>query len=269
MASVLVISVIWCIARCLCCGASCCCGCLSCCDSCCPSGGRHGKQSKYVDHPSPFQPAPYQGYQPTPAPPVYSQPPQFAQFDVTKRNKTNEDALPAMPSWETASQRKVLEEHKDEDMELGNLDPAKAPMLAHQAPSPRTGYLKTDSSFASRPYQQHGTQNGGDLGNPSSQGRHDLYDNPYPNSPASPPRYNDSGFGSHQQGYQGSHYQQSYSAYAPSESTKYEPSSYGQQESGVAYASRSPHPVQQPYHSHAPSVLQAGRKPVQNSWREI
>ena len=197
---------------------------------------------------------------------MYSGQPQFAQFDVSRTGKIHDDALPAMPSWDTASHRRVMEEHKNDDVELGTIDLARAPMLAHQAPSPRTDY----PSAASLPYQQQGVQNGGDLGNPYAHDDFASHDSPYATSPTSPQRYNNTGFGSHQQSFPDHRLQrQSYSAYTPSESTRYEPSSYGQQETGVTYASRSPPPVQQPYPSLAPGGLQVGRKPVQNSWRDV
>src|SRR5579862_895062 len=141
-------SLIWCFVRCCCCGMSVCCGCLSCC------GGRHSSRgSKHHDEPAPDKSAPPpppaapSGYIPT-QPPSYA-PPQFASFITSKDGaggKTvNEDALPEMPTWETARTRKVLMEaepsqkgHAD-DVELGELNHPKnatgsrAPMLAHAA----------------------------------------------------------------------------------------------------------------------------------------
>ena len=215
-------------------------------------------------------PTPYQGYQPTPALGNYNEPPRFAQFDDSRKGRITEDSLPAMPSWDTASRKQVFEEHKDEEMELGTMDPAKAPMLAHQAPPPRSGYAEMDSSTASLPYQQYGVQHGGDLGNPYGHGPK----SPHENNPYSP-RLNEAGFVEPQRSYRDDgRVQQSYSAYAPSESTRYEPSSHGGQESGVAYGGRSPAPgpapAQQSYSINAaPNGLQAGRKPLQDSWRDV
>ncbi|KAI9868663.1 MAG: hypothetical protein M1813_004513 [Trichoglossum hirsutum] len=83
------------------------------------------------------------------SPPSYA-PPQFATFDSSHKGTggkpVNEDALPAMPTWETARTRKVLEEvqpsHKDhgDDMELGDLNyqqkaaGSRVPILDHAAP---------------------------------------------------------------------------------------------------------------------------------------
>ncbi|MCJ1352254.1 MAG: hypothetical protein MMC33_002238 [Icmadophila ericetorum] len=180
IASLIVASVVFCIARCLCCGAECCCACFSCCNACCPSPRRRGpREPKYQDPPqNRFQPSPYQGYQPTPAPPVYNAGPQFAQFDAPSGHTggSDDDALPAMPSWDTASTRKVLDENQredPEDVELNHLDPvtahdATASLASNQAVAPsRSGYGQlaqnppspiSPSPYSSSPYA------GGDLG---------------------------------------------------------------------------------------------------------
>ena len=241
------ISVIWCIARCLCCGVECCCGCLSCCNACCPSGRRRERSPKYADNQA-FQPSPYQGYQPTPAPPAYGAQPQFAQFDVSRQGKVNEDALPAMPSWAAANSTRVAEEHKDGDVELGRLDPMqeqRVPLVANQAPPPRAGYDELDSNSPGLPYQQYGAYNGGDLGNPY--GRENLANSPRPYE-----RFSNNNLANQQQGYRNTpSYQPSYSAYSSSQSTRYEPSSIHQQETGIS------------------SGVPPARKPVQDSWREV
>lgn len=168
----------------------------------------------------------------------------------------NEDALPPMPSWDTAPKRKVLEEHPSDEMEMGHLSPTHeaAPMLANQAPSPIGGH--GDVVRAALPY---GARNGGDLGSPYA-----VYGGGYAGQQqgrGSPHIGGASPVG----GYGGNSYSQpqqpgGYAAYAPSTtsgSTRYEPSSaYAGQESGTVYHS----PVQE-----AP----IGRKPVQDSWREV
>ena len=208
--SAIIISILACCFRCLCCGLS-----------FCPCGRRRSKRSKYPSGSSPFISAPYQGYQPANNPHGHTQP-QFAQFDVSSNNKVHEDSLPAMPSWETTSQKRVLqEEERHNDVEMGKLE-QKAPMLAHQAPSPNTSYAEIGSEI---PYQQHGAKQGGDLGVPYTQGQ--SYNAP-----------------------------NTYTPYAPSSvSIRYEPSSvHGEQETGTAYHSQS-------YDAQPPSILQAGRKP--------
>lgn len=63
--------------------------------------------------------------------------PQFAQFDVGKTGHAiSEDALPPMPSWETAQKKHVLSEEEKNAVELGELDPAtgqKLPLMAGAA----------------------------------------------------------------------------------------------------------------------------------------
>ena len=114
--SLIVLSLLYCLARCVCCGAECCCGCLSCCNACCPSGSRN-KNSGYQQPPGPPpQPyGPYGQYQ-SPVPPAYNpgfaynHGPQTATFDAPSKSM-NEDALPAMPSWDNARSRRVEQEH--------------------------------------------------------------------------------------------------------------------------------------------------------------
>ena len=222
----LLISILACCFRCLCCGLS-----------FCPSGRRRTKRST---HPSAFKPAPYQGYQPANTPHGYA-PPQFAHFDVSK-NKAHEDSLPAMPSWDSASQKRVLQqEDRHNDVELERME-QKAPMLAYQAPSPTKGYAEMGSPVT---YQQHGAKQDGDFGNPYSYNA--------PNShgmPTTPQRYDSPGDFEKQSASSGA-----YMPYAPSVSTNYEPDSmYGGQEMGTAYLSQS-------YDAQPPGILQAGRKP--------
>ena len=173
-----------------------------------------------------------------------------------------------MPTWETASSRKVLEDHKDDDVELGILDSMHeqtAPMLANQAPTPHVGYGEIPGS-TSMPYQQYGAYHGGDLGNPY--GQQSYADGPSQyggvTAPAKPP--GNAGYGYHQ-GYNSPFQQPAYSAYTPSEtSTRYEPSStYAGQELGTAYRS-TPGLAAQPLSSIGAPV---GRKPLQSTWREV
>ncbi|KAL7629288.1 hypothetical protein AAE478_000808 [Parahypoxylon ruwenzoriense] len=119
----IIISIVWCIVRCACCGLSCCCQCcycLKCCGECCgccdpPRGKRH----KYLD--DPFIPPNHeanQGYR-SQAPMTPSVPattvPQYAEFDVS--GKKDADALPEMPTWEGGKSRKVLVEDESVEME--------------------------------------------------------------------------------------------------------------------------------------------------------
>lgn len=163
-----------------------------------------------------------------------------------------------MPSWENATSRKVLEEH-DGDMEMGTLERTqthRVPMLTTQAPSPPVGYAEASSHELDSPYQQHNTYNRAELGSPHPQGH--AY------APPSQPQWSHA-----PRAYSDQPPQPAYSAYSRSSSpsTRYAPSSaYEQQEMGTVYNSRSPPPLQQ---QHAPSILQAGRKPVPNSWQDV
>ncbi|KAI9767429.1 MAG: hypothetical protein M1840_005658 [Geoglossum simile] len=124
-----------------------CCGCLSCC-----RGRGSSRGPKHHEEPTSYKGAPpptTNGYTPN-QPPSYA-PPQFAAFATSNKDGTggkavNGDALPAMPTWESARTRKVLMEaeppqkgHAD-DVELGDLNHSgkttgsRAPMLAHAAP---------------------------------------------------------------------------------------------------------------------------------------
>ncbi|KAF2839770.1 hypothetical protein M501DRAFT_991778 [Patellaria atrata CBS 101060] len=171
--SLILISVLICIIRCACCGAACCCSCMSCCTSCCPSGGRKHKNHESLPSPAPM---PYDGpidtqYASRAGMPMYgagfpssvstygSSAPQYAQFDAStnKGGKFNEDALPAMPSWDTATQRKVQVEIEEEEpprnqevgiamkpldrdgslhADYGNTHSATSPMLPNAAGAP-------------------------------------------------------------------------------------------------------------------------------------
>ncbi|KAK0650144.1 Protein transport protein SEC31 [Lasiodiplodia hormozganensis] len=146
IAGIIIFSILWCCGRCLCCGAECCCSCLSCCNKCCP-GPRKGHRR--VESPPPAAFPNNQQYQS--APPMYAGPgwnqdntPQYATFDVSSGDKKfNEDALPAMPTWETAKSTKVevheeqVREHPD-DMEMKKLDmkPGGSPTNSSVGPSP-------------------------------------------------------------------------------------------------------------------------------------
>ncbi|KAI1466636.1 uncharacterized protein F4812DRAFT_60204 [Daldinia caldariorum] len=122
----IIFSIVWCIARCLCCGLSCCCECchcLKCCGECCGCcDPPKGRKNKYLDEPfvpphheenqayrsqAPMNPA----FPPAPSPSV----PQYAVFD--DGDKKNADALPAMPSWEGAKTQKVFIEEESVEME--------------------------------------------------------------------------------------------------------------------------------------------------------
>lgn len=133
--SVILLSIVACIINCMCCGIQCCKGCCECCSCCCPSPRRRPDRSKYLDDPvyhQPPPPPPINPYQP-PAPPAYRGA-QVARFDspAPKSPTVNEDALPAMPTWDSAVSRRVEDTSPRDDMEMEPLNPAQ-----HRQPSPR------------------------------------------------------------------------------------------------------------------------------------
>jgi hypothetical protein len=112
---------------------------------------------KHLD--DPYSPPARQGYQ-APAPMMTGaafgagavaahgkpEPPQYAQFEVgksglavdPKAGALSEDALPPMPSWETATKKHVLTEEEKNAVELGELDPVtgqKVPLMSGAAPA--------------------------------------------------------------------------------------------------------------------------------------
>lgn len=239
------ISIIWCCARCCCCGLECCCGVCSCFNRCCPSPRRSNQGYE--------QPAaqPYQQYQSHP-PPMYGgaaggyggyggyRGPQTATFDApTNKNGTyNEDALPAMPSWEQAQSKRV--EHDDVEMEK----------LDHRT-SQQEGLLSHSDTTSGRYYnnQNHIGQEHGDVGmmHASPYGEHD--------------------YNSHQQ-FVGSPISSVHnSTYPPTYHTQQPESVYG--DNGYAPS------IPPSYHTAAPSIVSpvqqnfSSRRPVQGSWRDV
>ena len=121
--SLIVLSLLFCLVQCLCCGYSCMQALCCCCK--CGRGGSRQRSSRYKDDYSQMPATPYNGYQPPPASMMYSGP-QTATFDSGNK-KVNEDSLPAMPSWDNARTHHVEDEHKIHDLEMGRLNAPQAP----------------------------------------------------------------------------------------------------------------------------------------------
>jgi hypothetical protein len=152
------LSVVICIARCICCGAECAICCCKCCTCCCPgSGGRSSGHKRMKSEPKPAYPPygamppanPYaQAHAAAPPAPLDARPinqqyrahdapafapvptfasapvqerPQFATFE-SPRKPVNEDALPAMPSWGDARDRHVEVEEQPVPEKRGDME---------------------------------------------------------------------------------------------------------------------------------------------------
>lgn len=172
MLSLILLSIIFCIVRCICCGASCCCGCFNCLSCCCSSRRKKGHQQlpTYPPHPSYFSTQYHQQF-----PPVYNGS-QVARFDASKNGSAvDEDALPAMPTWETSAQKRVensVPAYAASSMELKPIDAASQPVWAREntmvpadyghSPGARYGGAADEyySGQATGFYDNYGTQRG-------------------------------------------------------------------------------------------------------------
>ncbi|KAK5126496.1 hypothetical protein LTR08_004761 [Meristemomyces frigidus] len=245
--SLIVLSLVWCLARCLCCGVECCCGCMACCNSCCPSPKGRKNKDGYQQAPPPQQASqPYPQYQSAP-PPVYASGGLgyrgAATFDSPSKQagmgppKYNEDALPAMTSWDNATTKHAAAE--DVEMEKLNYGQAQQQQSLLRGNADGNGYYGQ---------QQYGQQAAftGDVGAMQATPYHNYSQHQHlVTSPTSTARN---------------------SAYPPTyrsspTSTVYEPAGQQQQWGGYAQS------VAPSYHTGVVSP-QGGRKPVQGSWRE-
>lgn len=188
LGGLIVFSVIWCLARCLCCGLSCCCSCFSClkcCGNCCGCCDSPDKKHKHLDEPY-FPPAfgPKQGYQApgvmmsggdgsghggwtpgaAPVTPFDDGRPKFATYEtgpngmaVEPKKVVNDDALPPMPSWEQAQKRQVSIEEEPNAVALQNLNPATGAAV----PLMSGGAISRTGTPVSTPYGQQNPQFGG------------------------------------------------------------------------------------------------------------
>ena len=143
-------------------------------------------------------------------------------------------------------------------------DEQRAPMLAHHGPVPAAAFVQehaeTDASSSPSYYQQY------QKSDPRVAPTYDrgLEDSSYGGNRYSPPSTPLRG-----QRTQEEQAYRSYSAYATSESTRYEPSAVAEHSMGTAHYGSSSPPGHGGQGEQTPSVLQAGRKPVQDSWRDV
>ena len=262
--TLIVLSILWCIFSCLCCGISLGAACIRClsCGGCC--GACRGSRRAKAYEPMPPTPQPYQGYQPPAQPMMYNNGPQFATFDAGNKRSANPDALPSMPSWDTAATRRVEDtSHRDASMEMEHMLPHNIPTSPvrgqHQQYSSDLGAQRLDQ-------QQRGAAN-------------EFYDTPL--SPA-PTYYSTAPAGAiaHQTRHQfsPSHENYDYNSTRPypssRESTQFASSSRAMspptQNGYSAYHSPTPtYEMPQAQGARPPSLLQVGRKPVAGSYREV
>lgn len=178
----IVFSLVWCIVRCACCGLSCCCECcrcLKCCGDCCgccdpPKGTPH----KYLDESYGPTNQGYRSQAPMALPPSrVAEPPQYAEFDVSR--KGGEDALPAMPSWDSAGSKKIMVE--EDPVELEQLKKPEnsgqnMPLMSGAGTSPGPASPVPSPG----PYGAHGATSPGPYGarggtSPGPYGAHDMH----------------------------------------------------------------------------------------------
>jgi len=240
-------------------------------------------------------PAPYTGYQPTPMPMAYGNPntPQFATFDDPSGRKINEDSLPPMPSWDTATKRRVEDtsepspQRPKEDLELGRLDTQPQMMrggynsvphgpMSPLSPHPQDEYMP--NAGMTHAYQS-------DLGD-QTMGSNEAGYGHFQAVPLSPPptyRTNSNAPSTASDRFMAgaaspspedynrqrnpSYQYQHPSSYAPSSvSTRYEaPTDYA----SSRISGPTPYNGQPQYQARPPSFLQVGRKPVSGSYREV
>lgn len=261
--SLIVLSVLWCIFSCLCCGISLCTACGKCltCGGCCGAcGSSRGRKRDAEYQAMPPTPTPYQGYQPQPGPMMYaSHGPQFATFDTGNKRSANihEDSLPAMPSWDNAATRRVEDNTPSQQQQRARSDMEMERMLPYgQGPHSPTRESPYNSDLGAQNQSARGGYN------------NDYYDAPMSPAPTyystqhasastaagaramSPPQQ-------HDMGYRG----------ATTSPAPY-PSSRESTQFGSLYASN-PYQQEQDPGARPPSLLQIGRKPVAGSYREV
>ncbi|KAL6249164.1 hypothetical protein RBB50_004227 [Rhinocladiella similis] len=290
--SLILLSLIWCFARCLCCGAELCACCVRCCP--CGSSGRRRDRTKFQDDYSRMPPTPYGGYQPAPAPAPMAyganpMTPQFATFEEPSK-KINEDSLPPMPSWDTAVKRRVedtsepLNPNYQSDLEMGRLEPPQ--------PRMRGGYNTVPSGPTSPiPPQTHEEYFDHTHSYQSDLGAQRINSNNYNNFqsvPLSPPPTYRShsvapsitsdrfrpGVVSPTPAEYGQPYHQPYSSPQPSYTpsgvnTRYEPPADYSSNRISMLSMPEPQNTQSQYQARPPSFLQVGRKPLNGSLREV
>ncbi|KAF7165133.1 hypothetical protein CNMCM5623_009441 [Aspergillus felis] len=260
---------------------------------------------KYLDEPDyHHQPPPMpanDGYRAPPGPPVYrgAQVARFESPTSPRPVKVNEDALPAMPSWNDAVTRRVEDKSHQDTMEMEPLNPTHQDYQRVQSPGrfntpgqmgvppTRTQTSSPGYFHASSPYDDERQYNH-DSSGPYNPGATSPYDRTYhdysPRSFSQPMPRNPAPYSSQTQ------YSNMPKAMSPSaEMPRHLP--YRQPSPGMSsmapppsYRGMSPNPPTSPPPPFSatnpvplevsdpgrpPSILQSGRKPVSNSYRAV
>lgn len=211
-ASLILLIIVWCIVGCLCFGTACCCGCCACCRG--RGGGRRRRRDKDIE-PHPPQPPPVYavssgGYQPTPAPhlvyqaapspspAVYQATPSPAPTSPYQQRPVHEDALPPMPTWQTAQERRIMNEREFQGVhvELGQLhtSPPVSPVVGtshsqQQMPYSPPGYDSNAYPYGTGPGAGHTNTYGPAASSPNhypQQPHRQQQGGGYPYDPVSP-----------------------------------------------------------------------------------
>lgn len=246
--SLIVLSILWCIFSCLCCGISLCTACTRCltCGGCCGACGRSRGGRKDAEYRAmPPTPTPYQGYQPQSTPMTYNNSgPQFATFDARNKN-VHEDSLPAMPSWDHAPTRRVEDTTPSQQQQMARDNMEMEHMLPYGRSPPRH-----EAPYSSDLGAQQQTSRGGY--------NNDYYDPP--RSPA-PTYYSTAPVNAPTASGTGAQY-----AY----DTGYSGGSGAMSREGAQFgAGYTPYQQQQESDARPPSMLQIGRRPVPGTSREV
>ena len=170
--------------------------------------------------------------------------PQTARFDApsNKKNTYNEDALPAMPSWDQAQSHRIEDHEHDVEMEKLNHNSAQEESLLPRNDAGAMG----SGRYYNNQSQNHVGQEAGDLGT--------MQAGPYHN-------YDD-------------HQQFVGSPVSTTHHSMYPPTYHTRPQSSVYNGGYAPS-VAPSYHTTAPNIVSPvqqsmpGRRPVQGSWRDV
>lgn len=304
--SLILLSILICVGRVICCGAECACCCFRCCVGCC--GGKNKK--KFLDPPAMPSQAWNQQYksQAQPAYPLAAAPaptpfqaasaavPQFATFEAPSK-KIHEDSLPEMPSWQNASQKKVEVWEEPEAHELEKLSPhgqattttlnsgVASPQPIRPGPGPPSPYSEHDAFLAGGGHQYGASTYSLTGGQTSGVARGDgHYSPPDPyggQHNVSQPALGQQQYNGSQQNIGQSPYGQSQRGYGQQPQYGGSQQNFGRQDDryhspvSPVYSGSTVYEPPQRQQDHSPAYgnaalySQQGRKPVNGSWKDV